>query len=71
MPSACCHGVEATTTEPCAAFPNRWTIRSLPGTRRLLAGATLTMELDGCEQGPDYRILRWTPASAVRKPAGP
>lgn len=70
MPSACCHGVEATGTEPCAAFPSHWTIRSLPGTRRILAGATLTMELDGCEQGPDYRILRWSPASTGRKPAG-
>ena len=70
MPSACCHGVEAIGTEPCAAFPNRWMIRSLPGTRRLLAGATLTMELDGCDQGPEYRVLRWTPASAGCKPAG-
>lgn len=64
MPSACCHGVESTGDEPCSAFPNRWHLHSLPGTRRVLAGCSLVMELDGCERGPDYRILRGSPASS-------
>lgn len=65
MPSACCHGVESRGDEPCSAFPNRWHLHSLPGTRRILAGASLVMELDGCERGPDYRILHGTPGSST------
>jgi len=66
MPSACCYGVEGEAPRPCSVHPNHWTLWGMPGTRRFLASTTLVMELDGCERGPDYRILRWRPAPRVR-----